>query len=842
MKTKFLMGGFAAALVVAASLPWGTPRMAMAQARQIPSALASSALPQQPAALAGMKAPTIPPEISSISPAGMRLGTSQIFTVEGRNLGGAKDVLFDAPGFQTRVLSVKTLPEKARKIRINVDLGAEVPRGKKQEARIEVTAASTALPGIHWFRIQTPLGTSNMMAVDTGALPEIHEKKGGDSAVHSLSVNLPATLVGTISAPGNVDRYQFRGGAQEEVVFHIIGSKLGSTLRSVLTLRDSSGKQLAQTGKFSATPDATLTYKLPASGQYSISVSDQEQKGDKNRYYRLYAGALPYITSVFPLGIEAGRSQEIAVRGVNLGGIHEVRVNPPKWADGWTTVPVRLKTVKGESLNTISVAVDNDPQIYDKQSNNTPAEAQAITLPATINGDIRSAPDGDYFRFTAKKDEHLTMGVAAARLGSPLDPVIEVLDNQGRPIPRALVRCLNETSLTLSDRDSRTRGLRFVSRTGFHENDYVMIGEELDQIQFIPDQPDADILMKGFGGLRVAMLGTSPAAHYVTEPIYRAEVLKPGAKFPPNGLPVFTIDYRNDDGGPGYGSDSRLDFVAPQDGQYLLHIKDVRGLKGPDFAYQLTIHDAVPDFTLAASPENPNIPRGGRMPVTVTADRMMGYYGPIEIKVLGLPKGVTANDATIPAGQEAATVILQSSASAPEWETATAFKIEGRARVNGREVVRVADAGSPLRVASIMPAPDLRIAAQPQQIVLRPGQTTQVTLHVSRENGFKGRVPCDVANLPPGVRVVNVGLNGVLVHSNQSAQTFTLKAESWAKPISQPIYIVGEVESNSPTKHASAPIILKVEGKEELAAARKEPSAGVPNTAVGPAQPGPNSR
>lgn len=841
MKIKFWIGGFAAALMIAASTPWGAPSMLMAQAQQIPSASSSSSLPQQPAALAGMKAPTIPPAISSISPAGMRLGTAQIFTIEGRNLVGAKAVLFDAPGFRARVLSVKNLPEKARKIRINVDLGAEVPRGKKQEARIEVTAASTARPGIHWFRIQTPLGTSNMMAVDTGALPEIHENKAGDSAVHSLRVNLPATLVGTISAPGNVDRYQFRGSAQEEVVFHVVGSKLGSTLRSVLTLRDSSGKQLAQAGKFSSTQDATLTYKLPVSGEYSISLSDQEQKGDKNHYYRLYAGALPYITSVFPLGVEAGHPRAITVKGVNLGGIHEVRVNPPKWADGWTTVPVRLKTAKGESLNTISVAVNNDPQIFDKEPINTPAQAQAITLPVTINGDL-SAPDGDYFRFTAKKGEHLTMAVAAARLGSPLDSVIEVLDNQGHPIPRSLVRCLNETSLTLSDRDSRSRGLRLVSRTGFHENDYVMVGEELDQIQFIPDQPDADILMKGFGGLRVALLGTSPAAHYVTEPVYRAEVLKPGAKFPPNGLPVFTIDYHNDDGGPGFGSDSRLDFVAPQDGQYLLHIKDVRDLKGPDFAYQLTVHDAIPDFTLTASPENPNIPRGGRMPVTVTADRMTGYHGPIEIKVLGLPKGVTANDATIPAGQEAATVILQSSANAPEWETATAFKIEGRASVNGREVVRVADSGAPLHVASIMPAPDLRIAAQPQQIVLRPGQTTQVTLRVSRENGFKGRVPCDVANLPPGVRVVNVGLNGVLVHSNQSAQTFTLKAESWAKPISQPIYVVGEVESNSPTEHASAPILLKVEGKQEMASTGNEPKAGVPEAAGAPAQPGPNSR
>ena len=54
--------------------------------------------------------------------------------------------------------------------------------------------------------------------------------------------------------------------------------------------------------------------------------------------------------------------------------------------------------------------------------------------------------------------------------------------------------------------------------------------------------------------------------------------LPPGAVFPPNGLPVFHLTWRNDDGGPGYGPDSRLNFVAPQDGDYILHLKDVRGL------------------------------------------------------------------------------------------------------------------------------------------------------------------------------------------------------------------------------------------------------------------------
>jgi len=74
-------------------------------------------------------------------------------------------------------------------------------------------------------------------------------------------------------------------------------------------------------------------------------------------------------------------------------------------------------------------------------------------------------------------------------------------------------------------------------------------------------------------------------------------------------------------------------------------------------------------------------------------------------------------------------------------------------------------------------------------------------------------VPCDVVNLPPGVRVVNLGLNGILVPENRSDATFKLRAEDWAKAITQPVYVVANVESNATTRHPSPPIQLRVEGK-----------------------------
>jgi hypothetical protein len=215
------------------------------------------------------------------------------------------------------------------------------------------------------------------------------------------------------------------------------------------------------------------------------------------------------------------------------------------------------------------------------------------------------------------------------------------------------------------------------------------------------------------------------------------------------------------------------------------------------------------------NPENPNIPQGGSVPVSIIADRQHGYQGPINIQVDGLPSGVTAGAATIPPGQKSTVLILSSGPNTSAGALASQIKIVGHAKVDGRDLVRVANTETPLQLASVVPAPDVLVTAEPAQLGIQPGKSVTVTLHVQRQNGFTGRVPCSVANLPPGVRVVNVGLNGVLVTESQSSRTFTLRAEDWAKPITQPIYVVARVESNSPTMHPSAPILLQVASGEE---------------------------
>ena len=70
-------------------------------------------------------------------------------------------------------------------------------------------------------------------------------------------------------------------------------------------------------------------------------------------------------------------------------------------------------------------------------------------------------------------------------------------------------------------------------------------------------------------------------------------------------------------------------------------------------------------------------------------------------------------------------------------------------------------------------------------------------------------MPIDIRNLPYGVSVQNIGLNGVLVIEQATERTITLYAEPWVKPQSRSFFAVARCEAAG-TEAASRPIVLEV--------------------------------
>jgi hypothetical protein len=481
--------------------------------------------------------------------------------------------------------------------------------------------------------------------------------------------------------------------------------------------------------------DSLLVHTFAQDGRYTIRVADALGGGGaRDFHYRLTAGELPYVTSLFPLGGARDRVTRFTVEGVHLGpgrGPLPLRLTDPREAaaaggrtvpvtaqrtlamavstpaPGTTrvqtaaqsdTLPLKLQTAEGGvALNERRVARGIDPEIVETDTQSGAPAGQLVVWPVTINGRIaprakgssgagnaRTMPVGaesaDTFRIRARKGQRVIFTVAAERFGSPLDAVLEVLDLQRKPIPRAVIRPVWETSVDLRDHTSTQPSMRLLSTTGLRRGDYIFVDRELMQIRELPKGPDEDTPLTQFRGRRISFEATSGESHANTRPVYKVEIHPPGTKLSPNGLPLFTLENRNDDGGPLYGKDPYLDFTAPADGEYLVRLADTRGRSGRDFAYRLTIAPPRPDFTVFLAPTNPNVPHRSRVPVTVTAYRHDGFDGPIAVKLVGLPPGLEATTGVILPGHSSVSVTIEAKEDAPA--VTVPFSVVAEARVD----------------------------------------------------------------------------------------------------------------------------------------------------------------
>lgn len=794
-------------------------------------------------------AQTAPPTLQLVYPNGGQRGAKVSLRLEGTNIGGASELIFSELGFSAKITEIKELPVEKPKIPKGVVVtSARIEdKARKYRATAILTIAPDAPVGVHALRLRTPLGVSNLAPFAVGSLPETREQFP-NTPQQPQKISLPTTIVGELSMAGDIDAYRFTATSGQETVFRVVARSIGSQADTILRLFDSKGQHVAENNDLDLNRDSVLAYKFPQAGIYVLTVEDAEQAGGDRYDYRIDAGVFPYVTAIFPLGVRKGTSAAIKIRGFNLGKTQYVDVKGQEPSLRGTTIPLVVETPLGPSLNRPRLALGEHSEVFEKEPNDDIAGAQSLTLPSTVNGQIFSGADEqgadeqgadrDLYRFRARKGQKLVFEVMAQRLGSPLDSVLEILYPDSKPVPRATVRCIAQTSVTLNDPDASRSGIRLASWNDFAINDYVMIGEEIIRVREMPTHPDADMIFRSFRGPRVGFFDTTPGNHAVNTPVYKVEVHPFGTQFPPNGMPIFYLHYRNDDGGPMFGGkDSRLHFTAPADSEYLLRIRDVRDIDGESFSYRLTAREPAPDFDVTFDPKLINIPQGGRVSLLVTATHQDGFEGPIEVELRNLPEGITATAGLIPSGADTATILLAAredtslekqevalkstflSSSNGNGEPATwkvqglgAIKLLARANIESREVVREGDPEEPVSVIALAPKPDLVVKTDVDTVELTAGKSTTLTVQIERHNGFTGRVPISVLNMPHGVRVDDIGLNGIMVTEEETSRTFHLVAESWVAPTTQPLLVVGRVEVNSPLRneHAALPVKLVV--------------------------------
>jgi len=342
---------------------------------------------------------------------------------------------------------------------------------------------------------------------------------------------------------------------------------------------------------------------------------------------------------------------------------------------------IRLVTTNGlSSLHLL--LIDPLPTAESSKTNRSIESAQRLARGMAADGvceELRS----DFYRVTAKKGQRLLIESVAQRLGSPLDPLLRLLDAQGRELAlnddapgigvdaRIDFRCPRTGDYLVELRDTRHAG-------GARHRYRLRIGEPLPT-------PLPFLALPEFTKLTEPLDPLAPTNEIEpNEEPARAQFIRlptelSGGFNPPGDRDVFEFQAAKGErivfagqtrslGSPGdlflqlqTTNETRLAEANANsadegiitnrfnaDGTYRLVVEELNRNGGPQFAYRIAMRKLRPGFVLSTETERVSIPAGDSIEIEVKAERRE-YDGPIQLAVKGLPEGFTVTNAVLAA-------------------------------------------------------------------------------------------------------------------------------------------------------------------------------------------------
>ncbi|MEP3480626.1 MAG: c-type cytochrome domain-containing protein [Fuerstiella sp.] len=510
----------------------------------------------------------------------------------------------------------------------------------------------------------------------------------------------------------------------------------------------------------------------------------------------------------------------------------------------------------------IAITESNSP-------NHSAATAEQVALPATVSGHIYEAtggPDRDCYMFEAIAGQALVLEVNAARKKSPLDSKIEILTESGQPLLRTRLQAVRDSWFTFRGKDGHQSGdFRLFNWREMELNQYLYADGEVTKLHHYPRGPDSGFNVYPGFGKRHTYFGTTGTSHALLAPAFIVQPHPPESEIVSNGLPTFPVYYENDDDGlREFGADSRLFFEVRNSGRYVVRISDAREFSGEDFHYDLTLRETRPSFSVSHNGSKFSVSKDSGKEIEFKAKRIDGYDGPITIYAEEIPAGyICSTPITIQREQYRAYATIFATNDAVEItdEQRRAIRFfakagqdnlalddratDDRATDNdatdddatgdpaNRERPHLHAHQQPIEISGftefkLLKDPKLKVAIHPSKpeppsdhtahaakpivLSIQPGQTINAFLTLSRlsHNGIVSFGKEDAGrNLPYGVFVDNIGLNGLLLLEGQSQREFYITASPVAEPGTYTFHLKSNVNGVT-----SYPATLVVEPRE----------------------------
>lgn len=606
------------------------------------------------------------------------------------------------------------------------------------------------------------------------------------------------TIPGVLEQAGQARIVKLLLGKGQSLGAEVVGS-LGKTNKDTgwepeLELRRPDGSLLARgVGNLGVTTDVE--------GSHDLYLRDLQWRGNPTFAYRIDVGPVPIVMGVFPRVLKSSTNpQTVRLAGINLPE-PTATVVPGNIVPA--TIPLKLSKFPIRAAGKVEVFISSETEVLDPTQTLGPGMAGQGILVGP-NPELR-------WSFVAKKGEPMILEVQARRFGSPVDPTLAILDSSGTPLIRSRLQSVAKTHVTFRDHTSSSPGIRLDTWADLSTNDYLLAGNEVVRIRNLPKNPDDDCQFYSRGGVRLGFLGTTPVHHPNGQDMFKIQIHPPGTQLAPNGMPMVDLPWFNDDGAPEFAKDSLLIFDPPVDGTFIARIADTFGTTGPGHFTRFLVRKARPDFSVKANSGGKWMEGSSRL-VQVVANRKDGFSGPIELS------WKDGNGFFAPAGrlgpndEETILPLFLRPSPAPASKIAAMTLV---AKYQGPD-------GPLVREALLSPEQpqkgyNLTITPAETQLRLKPGATTKFSFEIKRPQGFTGRVPIEFKGLPHGVRILDIGLNGILMIPGETRRTVEIACEPWVAAGEYPFVVTARQEGKD--EIPSHPVILAI-GQEKTASAK----------------------
>jgi hypothetical protein len=301
------------------------------------------------------------------------------------------------------------------------------------QLKVKLEVPKDAPLGYHFVRIATKRGMSNARLFCLDDLPEVAESGSNREPKTAQAITLPAVVTGKLN-PEQTGFFKITVKAGQRVSFDVLGRRLGGPIDPQLTVLDANGRELPN-GFSNDAPglqtDPRLTTTFEKAGDYVVAVRDVSYRGGPEYVYRLRMGDFPCATTAMPLAVKRGTKAKVGFAGPMIEGVVPVEVDVPASAEAVQLVPRGANGLAGWPVMVPTSDID---ETTEKEPNDTPAQAQRLTIGSAVSGRFEKKDELDHYVFAAKKGQRVIVEAHTIEYGSPADVLLTLKDAKGAQV------------------------------------------------------------------------------------------------------------------------------------------------------------------------------------------------------------------------------------------------------------------------------------------------------------------------------------------------------------------------------------------------------------------------